>query len=468
MDCVPKCYVDGKWFIVQCKTKDERLLIYKSRKDGKGIRLSCPFVKLWFLPWELQTSAYIPGIPDRRAFTLPSSSLTVLSAQTSPGDYLPLFWSADSLVGPITSQGVELNTMFTGIDYKVTWQSSKWVKIGFYTQMAFLGTDIYPLVDNDYVLQICEGKEGSFVMGNYERFYVAASSSKEAIITLSVEVSIPDACPASAEKLRIECCNYRVYKQKVDNFVVVNSFLNPQLNEIYSLILDTFISNSLSAPISSVSLTHASKLASPPILSFYTMVLPDLRIGGIFPDTNNESRTRAVAYTNTSNFVPPEYPTNIFPAASGSIDKVTYLGVTLGGIPLPPGVTSIDIYYDITINNLLVPRLKRTEIICVVAQYFDGVNNEPVNVIVNQQIIGNDELWMTNIQNPPAISRITNSNPLNRRPLTVPVSFGNVVLSVRPGVTSAPQPFEVAYGIVSNNMFDGFINFTSVIAVPSS
>jgi hypothetical protein len=73
-------------------------------------------------------------------------------------------------------------------------------------------------------------------------------------------------------------------------------------------------------------------------------------------------------------------------------------------------------------------------------------------------------------QNPPPTSRITNRNPLNGRPLTIPTSFTNIVLSIRPGVVNAEQSFQMITSSANPDdavaLTNGLITFNSVIAVP--
>lgn len=478
-----KCHVDGKYFIVTCcEGGDKRLLMYKPGKQWSGIKLLPPFNQLWFLPWDLQSYSYMPPQAmsmGEAPILLPSISRSTLFGRASQ-EYSLISWSLiGAQGGPITSTtpGAELNTFFTGMDYRIRWQSDKRVKIGFYTQMAFIGNDIYPLVDNDYTLQISEGTEGSFVMGNYERFYVAASSCGEADILLSVDVSIPIFEPREPQKkktvyrLCVKCCSYPVYVSKVKNFVVVNSALNPQLRCLYDLIVDTFLSNSMTPPQLQLMPTPSSS-ESLPILTYYSYEFRG-RGPGVTPVSGAITSLQFVAFTKTNNFTGPP---NAFPERSGYVyvpilNNYEYLGVRISNIAF-----SIDVYYDITLDNRVLPGLQLLGSVCIVAYFWEEVSSLafaarslPVEVIVGGKIVGNDHEWIANPQNPPPVTRITNRAQGDQpaRPLTIPASFTNVILCARAGVIDQFQQFKLAALSVTSDVFTGFVTYNSVLAEPT-
>jgi len=356
--------------------------------------------------------------------------------------------------------------------------STKPVRIGFYSQIPAIGEEIYPIVSEEGSLQLHEGIGGTFVMGSYQRFYVAAvgiCDGEIAQVGMNVDVVIPNV-PTQDERPRkitflqvggCDChCRYPLYKSRVVNMTIVNSFLNPNLEPLYAKIVETYVANSLPAPppASPITASSLSLLQDSGFLTFYTFIRGRISTIGdvsfILPEP-----TRFIAYTNTNNLF---LQTNAFPDRAGYVryaNSIEYLGINISNL-----TTDIGIFYDITINNTAVRGVQPFPSVCVVAYSFLPVkdlggftNGYPVEITVNGSPVGNDHTWIPPeiAQGPlPPTTRITN---IGGTPLRIPVSFTNFVLVVRAGVTTSFRQFEQIGPIVDLTYpFTGFINFNRI------
>jgi len=351
---------------------------YFYTRDGSKIRvwkggvLLPPFNQLWFLPWDLQPFRNIFGSSSNGSpvsFTLPSQSLTSLSGQVPP-EYGLVSWtmSADTQDGPITSVvgGSRLMTIFTGIDYLVRWKSNVPIEIGFYSEMSFLSNRLYPLVSNDYAVQLGKGKEGSFLAGNYQVMYVAArmlhnnDCNKAGVIPsvdMLVSVSVPCVSsapvPGATELLEIEGREYPVYKNTIDGNEVVTPKLNPKFQSFYERVVADYESHSIPLPIAvPTSVTPSRSLSNP--RTYY----------------NGKYDRQGAQYF----FVPYSNTTDLIDLRRGQIldpnNGNPYVGVNVEGVD-----AEVAVDYDITLND--VPGLRRNGIlggikVQVVVQTFDN------------------------------------------------------------------------------------------------
>lgn len=455
-----RCFVEGKYFIIDCGCDDERkkLLIYKERKNGSGIKLLPPFDQLWFLPWDLQSYAYIPEqsrIDDCTSFPYPlpqmATSFLVGFAQEA---YQIISWSlTNGSNGPIISSGTKLETIFSGIDYLVRWNSTSPVKIGFYTDMPFIGDDVYPLVDNCNIMQLQEGSQGSFTMGNYQDVYITAKSlcDSSTQINLSFQVSIPSSpdLPEPGEtrylaiECRAQCCEYPVFKSKIINYVLVDPKLNPALAELYRKIVATYEALSLPAPPSvPIMSTDALPLAAPIVPTYYVYVIVEQGA-----TTGQRATIRFTAFTLTTNR--PERRGYIF-----GFGGTPYLG-----FDIQPIITRTRVEYTITINSTssISRDYVAPQTICVTPYTFA---NPAASFGYAGEIKDDDGTPIGNVHDWPPSQTFSLSGFFN-----LPARESNFAIRVRSGTLTNVQPF-VKLGTESEG-FGNFVVFDRIVISPA-
>ena len=408
--------------------RGEKIEIYSSSGCAL-LKLLPPFNQLWQLPWQLQSYIYIPDLLPNCTpypFQLPSVSLSTLSTMVGK-DYVILDWSSSQDNGPVRiTTGKELELFSSLLNYTIEWQATSPVKIGFYSVETSLGDELYPLLDNDYTLQITKGSHGRFSITEYQQFYVAAKSlnGKDALLSLNVFVNAPEVITTTPElgitylDIPGEDCDNSIslplYKSKLDPLgVLVNVKLNPKFKDLYARIRSVY--RSLGIPVPPLPpVTGRVLQEDPPILTY----CPYQRI-------NFETRIQFTALPNFVNYPSlrrGELLTSIFGGIYVGIDsRVAEQGVT--------------VTYDVTI----VPPPPSEAVIfvqggsvCVVACTVRGVDVVPLT-LTNQ---GGPQIGIQHNIN------ITNPATLNLKgTLTVPYPTDNISMQLRAGRLDQNVPF---------------------------
>ena len=249
MKSVTKVKIHGNHVIIPDKQK--YLVIYKLQPNGTII-INPLFSELWYLLQTIESYSYEISTNEKRYLLPKYNSSTLKSVEINNNGLVK--WKANDLEGPIIKDGIELDTIFTQLDYKINYTSTLDTVLNVYTDSVSIDSSItnklYPIIDSNNNLAVYTGLNGCFKVRNVEELYFQ-TSNKFTELTLYIEIEIPK-CQTKHKNVYLNFTykniNYKflVYRNCIKDKTMVNIHINKNLTELYSLIQNTFKIMSLS------------------------------------------------------------------------------------------------------------------------------------------------------------------------------------------------------------------------------